>query len=137
MGDACKLSVYFPKPIIRDNEVTTGNHHKIFKIDDSEKVYDLAKQFPEFNLHFISNLSKDNKIRVKTYERGVGWTLACGSGAVAVGAYMHSTTNLKTFELTQDGGISKIEILEQNVRLTTKPTLTFEGEFYEHKSDQS
>ncbi len=75
-------------------EVSVGNPHAIAFVDDLDGV-DLPalglalqahRRFPEgTNLHLVSPLDACT-LRVRHYERGVGLTQACGTGAVAAAA---------------------------------------------------
>jgi diaminopimelate epimerase len=68
-----------------------GNPHAILKVSDIENV-DVAhlgkalsehSQFPHgANINFMQIIDHKN-IKLRTYERGSGETLACGSGACA------------------------------------------------------
>ncbi len=124
-----EISIYFPLPEVNGNTVKTGNLHKIFQMNEISLISELSERYKDFNLHFVSSVAGGGDIRVKTFERGVGWTMACGSGAVAIGGYLHSINLGRNFEIIQDGGRSQIEVLEQSVRLTTNPELVFEGEY--------
>ncbi len=79
--------------------INTGVPHAVIRVDDidSVPVVDLGRQIrahPEFspagtNVNFIS-ASSNNRIAIRTYERGVeDETLACGTGSVA-GALVHA-----------------------------------------------
>jgi diaminopimelate epimerase len=70
-----------------------GNPHAVIVVDSVqtapvETVGPLVENHPAFpartNVEFIEIVSRDH-IRQRTWERGVGETLACGSGACAVG----------------------------------------------------
>ena len=70
-----------------------GNPHAVVVVEDVEKalVSELGpriERHPAFpartNVEFIEIVSREH-IRQRTWERGVGETLACGSGACAVG----------------------------------------------------
>nr|AUG32185.1 Diaminopimelate epimerase [Paulinella longichromatophora] len=72
--------------------VSIGNPHVIIVVEDIETInldrwgsfFEEHFVFPKFsNVHFVEILSID-KIQMKTWERGVGITLACGTGACAV-----------------------------------------------------
>ena len=73
--------------------VSLGNPHVVLFVDDAEGV-DVAARgaalewsapFPEgVNVSFAHMMGPD-KIRMRVFERGVGITSACGSGACAVG----------------------------------------------------
>ena len=75
--------------------VNVGNPHAVVVLDSSEAIdrIDLARigpaierhpAFPErVNVEFIAVLARD-RVRQRTWERGSGETLACGTGATAV-----------------------------------------------------
>ena len=124
-NDNVTLSV--PKPTMCGGIIDTGNKHIVLDYKEIDNVYNVAKNNSECNIHFVEQLSK-NKLKVKTFERGVGWTLACGSGAIAVG---YNSKIEGKIAMIQDGGMSIVEVLEDHVNLTTTPKIVFEGEFYE------
>lgn len=72
--------------------VSLGNPHAIFYVSTTDDVQHLTeiskllqkdKRYPDgVNVSFAKMVSND-EIKVKTYERGVGVTEACGSGACA------------------------------------------------------
>ncbi len=71
--------------------VSMGNPHAVFFCDDVnaielEKIGPLIennKLFPNrTNVHFVTPLNR-NKFKMRTWERGSGITLACGTGACA------------------------------------------------------
>lgn len=73
--------------------VSMGNPHCITFVDDVDsvqlnvigKAIENHELFPErINAHFVQLVS-NNKIKIRTWERGSGETLACGTGAVAAG----------------------------------------------------
>ena len=74
---------------IKGNAVSMGNPHFIIFSDlsDNEKEWlgPMLESHPFFprrtNVEFCR--IKDGNINVKVYERGAGWTLACGTGACA------------------------------------------------------
>ncbi|MDR2733090.1 MAG: diaminopimelate epimerase [Spirochaetota bacterium] len=72
--------------------VSMGNPHCVIFIDDAAHfpadrvgpIIEHDRHFPErCNVHFVEQLAED-ALRVRTWERGSGETLACGSGASAV-----------------------------------------------------
>ena len=74
--------------------VDVGNPHCIIPVADPEKVpletlgplIENHSLFPKrVNVEFIAPLS-DGAVRMRVWERGVGETQACGTGATAVGA---------------------------------------------------
>ena len=72
--------------------VSMGNPHAIFFVDDVasvavEKLGPEIENHPLFpqrtNVHWVQVLSR-NEVTMRTWERGTGITLACGTGASAV-----------------------------------------------------
>jgi len=68
-----------------------GNPHGVMRVDDCESApvavlgpaVQGAEEFPEgVNVGFMQVLD-DSRVRLRVFERGVGETLACGSGACA------------------------------------------------------
>jgi len=71
--------------------VSMGNPHGVMRVDDCESApvavlgpaVQGAEEFPEgVNVGFMQVLG-DSRVRLRVFERGVGETLACGSGACA------------------------------------------------------
>lgn len=72
--------------------VSMGNPHCVFFVEDPETFpvlragpyFEQHRAFPErANIEFVS-VRKDGTLAQRTYERGSGETLSCGSGACAV-----------------------------------------------------
>jgi len=84
--------------------------------------------FPErTNVEFIHIIDRQT-IRQRTFERGAGVTLACGSGACAVAVVAHRkglTDRAVTIRL--DGGELQIDWRDDGVWMTGPTTLVFEG----------
>ncbi|MEE9605576.1 MAG: diaminopimelate epimerase [Candidatus Scalindua sp.] len=110
--------------------VSMGNPHCIVLVGDVEsvqlpitgKAIENHKAFPErTNVHFAQVVSPD-KIKMRTWERGSGETLACGTGAVAVCiacALNKATERIVTISLP--GGKLKIEWASDNKTYMTGP----------------
>lgn len=90
--------------------VAVGNPHAVtfvddFKFDYKELAYQLqaSSLFPQgVNVEFVKVIN-DNRLQVRVIERGVGETLACGTGACAVVAqYLthHPPPNLEEHSYT-------------------------------------
>lgn len=119
--------------------VNMGNPHCVFFVENLvdipvEEIGPLVENNPIFpnktNVEFVEIIS-DTKMRQKTWERGVGVTLACGSGACAVavsGAHTGRTKGKVEIEL--DGGSLFIEQREVdgNLLMTGPVAYVFEGE---------
>jgi diaminopimelate epimerase len=75
--------------------VSMGNPHAVLIVNDiNQEIESIAKKiqnsgdFPNgVNVNFVEITDKSN-ITLRVYERGVGETLACGSGACATVAYL-------------------------------------------------
>ena len=85
--------------------------------------------FPERANIEVAQITGDNAIRLRVWERGAGITLACGTGACAtlVAAARRGLTGRKA-DVTLDGGTLTIEWLPDNHVLMTGPTaMPFRG----------
>jgi diaminopimelate epimerase len=67
--------------------VSVGNPHAVFFVDDLDAIdlEALGAQLPETNVHLV-RVANDRTLQVRHFERGVGLTRACGTGAVACAA---------------------------------------------------
>ena len=119
--------------------VSVGNPHLVLFVDDAEAapVSDLGARienhpmFPErTNVEFVS-VHRENILRMRVWERGVGITLACGTGAcaTAVAAFRRGLTGRKV-EVVLDGGSLDIELRESDdhILMTGPAKLSFSGE---------
>jgi diaminopimelate epimerase len=122
--------------------VNMGNPHAVFFVADAETV-DVARLgrsvehdplFPErINVEFATVQAPD-RIRMRVWERGVGITQACGSGACAtlVAAVRRRLTGRKA-TIALDGGDLLIEWRDDDHVIMTGPAATsFIGEIEEH-----
>jgi len=117
--------------------VSMGNPHCVLFVPDAAQapVAQLGARietlpfFPNrTNVEFAQVLDRE-RIRMRVWERGVGVTLACGTGAcaTAVAAIRRGLTGRKV-ELLLDGGSLTIEWRDDNHVLMTGPTaMPFRG----------
>lgn len=119
--------------------VNIGNPHCVFFVPDAEAV-DIEKLGPQIerdplfpartNVEVATVLAPD-RIRMRVWERGVGVTLACGSGACATlvaAARRKLTGNRAT--IVVDGGELEIEWLKDgHVRMTGPVAIAYRGTF--------
>jgi diaminopimelate epimerase len=118
--------------------VSMGNPHCVLFVPDAEKApvttlgsrIETMALFPNrVNVEFAQVLDK-SRIRMRVWERGVGVTLACGTGAcaTAVAAVRRGLTNRKV-ELVLDGGSLFIEWREEDnhVLMTGPAAMPFRG----------
>lgn len=92
-------------------------HIVLFKeVLDKEILNSLAVQLekhPEFpnhtNVNFV-HVIDEKTLELKTYERGVGWTLACGTGSTASFLICNALGLVKEFvDVINEGGILHLE----------------------------
>jgi len=98
--------------------VSMGNPHCVFFVEDFERarpdkvgpMIEFHPLFPEQANVGFARVEGPDKMRLKVWERGVGMTLACGTGACAavVAAVRQKRTGRKV-EVEVDGGILLIE----------------------------
>jgi diaminopimelate epimerase len=124
--------------------VSMGNPHCITFVDDVDSV-DLSvtgkaienhELFPErINAHFVQQISAD-KIKMRTWERGSGETLACGTGAVATGvACVLNNLTERVISTQLPGGELTVEWTDDNKTYMTGPAeFVFTGQWNEKKS---
>ncbi len=120
--------------------VSMGNPHAVIFVDDLDRIplTDWGPQvenhplFPErTNAHFVEVLA-DDRLKVKTWERGSGITQACGTGACAccvAGVLTQRSSRSCTTELP--GGALTLTWHEQNnaVYMTGPATEVFTGDW--------
>lgn len=118
--------------------VSMGNPHCVFFVDDFETVKPhLAGPMIEFHPLFpeqvnvgFAKIESEERIRLKVWERGVGMTLACGTGACAavVAAHRQKRTG-RDVTVQVDGGILHIHWREvdDHVIMTGPVELESEG----------
>ena len=113
--------------------VNMGNPHAVFFVDDAS-VVDLAvhgpvcerhKLFPQRANVGVAQIISQDEIRLRVWERGVGETLACGSGACAaiVAASRRGLINRRA-SVNLNGGTLLLEWLPDNHVLMTGPVAT-------------
>lgn len=119
--------------------VSVGNPHCVIFVDDAETapvselgpVIETHPLFPQrTNVEFVSLLGPA-RLRMRVWERGVGITQACGTGACATAVAAHRRGLApRMVEIVLDGGPLTIEWRESdNHVLMTGPAVTsFAGE---------
>ena len=125
---------------LRIGAVSMGNPHAVLEVADVAQVavaelgprIETAPAFPEAcNVGFAEVLARD-AIRLRVWERGVGETLACGSGACAAVAVLRRRGRLDArVRVGLPGGELSIEWRGpgQPVWMTGPATFVFAGEF--------
>ena len=134
-------------PVIKDtinnngisyDHVSIGNPHAVINLRENNI---LEENFREISLNiqsswedginvgFMSVIDKSS-IRLKVFERGSGFTMACGSGACAAAAVAISKKNVETpVNVHMDGGIVKIDWdMKNTITLSGSAEISFEGD---------
>ncbi|MCW5937390.1 MAG: diaminopimelate epimerase [Fimbriimonadaceae bacterium] len=119
--------------------VSMGNPHLVLFVEDPEAI-ELTEVGPALehhalfpnrtNVHFAKAESR-SRVKMRTWERGAGVTLACGTGAcaVAVAAHLNGLADRRA-TLALPGGELEIEYQEDGrVFMTGPATKVFEGEW--------
>ncbi len=119
--------------------VSMGNPHLVIFVEDAAAV-DLERLGPiiehhelfpnRVNVHFVEVVSRTRLIQ-RTWERGAGITLACGTGACAcaVAAFLNDKAE-RNVTIKLPGGELEIEYLESGRVLMTGPGVSvFTGEW--------
>ncbi len=121
--------------------VGMGNPHLVIYTRSVERIplrrwgpaFEHHPYFPErCNVHFVEVVNP-GKVKVRTWERGAGETLACGSGAcaVAVAGFMSGFTG-RNLEVCMPGGPLNIYYREDEQVLMSGPAeFVFEGSIAE------
>ncbi|HEX8343025.1 MAG TPA: diaminopimelate epimerase [Tepidisphaeraceae bacterium] len=126
--------------VLQATFVSMGNPHAVFFVDDVDAI-DLPKygpkleHYPAFpkrmNVHFAQVIGRD-EVKMRTWERGSGITLACGTGAcaVAVAGVLHNKTDRKVLAHLP-GGDLLLEWHAENdhVYMSGPATEVFTGEW--------
>lgn len=124
---------------LKGTAVSMGNPHVVFIVDDVDAVpletwgplFENHQLFPNrTNVHFIQALSRSH-LKQRTWERGAGITLACGTGACssAVAGFLNGVSDRRV-TVSLPGGDLQIEYKEDGTVFMTGPAQTvFKGEW--------
>jgi diaminopimelate epimerase len=128
--------------------VSMGNPHAICFIEQPVAAFPLAQIGPKVEKHPIfpnrtnfevARITGQNRIEARVWERGVGETLACGSGAcaiaiIAIVAKRHSFTDSK-IDIILPGGTLNVEWDGKGeVFLSGPAEIVFSGEWPDENS---
>jgi len=124
--------------IYKISTLFVGTIHTVVKIDnlDNFNIKEIGPQieslplFPEkTNVNFLEIIDENN-IKVITWERGVGQTLACGTGSAAtavISSMLYGTSKKINVHLL--GGILKINQENNNIFMTGPAQIICKGEY--------
>ncbi len=120
--------------------VSMGNPHAVVEVADIDQAPVLVQgpalqasaAFPQSaNIGFVQIVARD-RLRLRVYERGVGETLACGSGACAAAAVlMRRGVVDRTVHITLPGGDLQVSWPDDaaEVIMSGPAAFVFEGEW--------
>jgi len=119
--------------------VSVGNPHCMIFVDDADAVdlNDLGPAienhpaFPErINVHFVQIIDR-GEVKIATWERGSGITLACGTGATAscVACALNEKTGRQVLAHLPGGDLELDWAEDGNVYMTGPAAEVFEGEW--------
>jgi diaminopimelate epimerase len=117
----------------RFTTASIGNPHAVARVDDPDGVdvetvgraVGTASVFPSgSNVEFVAPTAPD-RIRLRVWERGVGETLACGSGMVVAAAVVAGTGHATTVDVP--GGSATVHFEDGSGYLTGPAETVFEG----------
>jgi diaminopimelate epimerase len=119
--------------------VSMGNPHAVVWVDDVDEapvetagpVIETHPAFPQRTNVEFAEMAEDGVIRLRVWERGVGETLACGSGACAAVAIGRRRGQLDAVvQVHLPGGELRIEWAgpEEHIWLTGPAAVSFQGQ---------
>ncbi|MDR3317020.1 MAG: diaminopimelate epimerase [Puniceicoccales bacterium] len=120
------LSVFVGGRKIVGHRVDVGNPHFVIRGASIPKNWrriggqlDCHRSFPRgTNVEFMRLLSPKN-IFLRIYERGVGPTLSCGSGAAAAVAVAHQIFGSSPEQsVSMEGGVLRVSVLPESVTIS-------------------
>lgn len=114
--------------MLKVTALSVGNPHVVYFVDSLDKadVESIGKavechpSFPNRTNVDVVQVESEKSFRIRTFERGVGMTLSCGTGVVASAtAGVVTGRLLRNTEITavNDGGILWSEIVERENRI--------------------
>ncbi|MCS7209794.1 MAG: diaminopimelate epimerase [Fimbriimonadales bacterium] len=125
---------------LRIASVNTGTTHTVIfgeSLPDDALFLEVSPRlethpmFPERTSVLWAVVVSRGEVRVRIWERGVGETLGCGTGAAAVGVLAHRAGWTEpTVTVTSQGGILQVRSTTNGVMLTGAANKLFDGMFY-------
>lgn len=124
MGNVTLVDEALPDFGRRAQAANIGNPHVVVLVDELETLdlVKIAPIFPNANIEFIVPSKSENQIHMRVWERGVGETKACGSGACTA-AFVAQKWGLvgNKVVVAQPGGEVQIELQNGSTTLRCRP----------------
>jgi len=137
--DTCHLDLSFG-PLSDGVALAIGNPHVVFFVDDLDAV-DIEAIAPQIQEHplfpnqvnvGVAQMTSEDRMRLKVFERGAGLTTACGSGAcvAAYAALARGLTDRRKMTIEMPAGAVGIEITDAAMAIMSGPVAyCFSGYF--------
>ena len=126
LHDDGTVTVDMGRVTVEGEHVDVGNPHRVVLVDDLATV-DGTRQ-PDLNLEFVVPGPGPDEITMRVFERGVGETQACGSGACAAAAVAHAKGLVGTTVVVhQLGGDATVALDGGTAALTGPAEFVYEG----------
>jgi diaminopimelate epimerase len=111
--------------LVRSRRVDVGNPHLVLWCEQvrDEDVLDVGGRLSHsvpggINVEFVTEAASGSSIHLRVHERGVGETLACGTGACAAAAAMHSWGKVgREVEVVMAGGLLQVRLSDSEAFL--------------------
>lgn len=140
LKQAAQYQLEINHQILSFSALSMGNPHAIINLPDPQllendhyletiaQTLQQASYFPEsVNVNFVYVVNS-NLIKLRTYERGCGFTLACGSGACASAAGLIKQNLVhSTLVVQMDGGELNIDWSRENLLMRGAAVEVFNG----------
>jgi diaminopimelate epimerase len=117
--------------------LNNGNMHSILLVkalpDDAtfQRLGPLIETHPIFpnRTNVVWCVPENGRLRLRIWERGVGETLACGTGAAAAAEVCERVglTEMRTMIVEMPGGNAEVSLNSDHVSMQTITTIAFEG----------
>lgn len=117
---------------------SNGNIHTVLFVDELPTDEVFERYSPRIETHPLFPLKtnvlwclvEDGKLHMRIWERSVGETFSCGTGAAAAVAICESAGYAlpSAMEVVMRGGTAQVSLAPDGVELATRATLVFEGE---------
>ena len=101
--------------------VDMGNPHLVIVVDDpaTADLLTLGRRHPDLNVEVVATTFVPHSLAMRVHERGVGETLACGTGACAAAAAAYDLGLVGARVVVyQPGGAAVVELSDDTVTLT-------------------
>ena len=119
-GSLGAVDVGNPHVVVRDDET--------WRTDDRERIASaMQAAMPEgANVEFVT-VTHPGRVSIRVFERGVGWTQACGTGSVATAAVLHSLDIVGPRIVVENPG-GELVVSLQGSEATLGGPVVFEGD---------